>query len=347
MLARRNLMEKNMLTMHSRILAAVLGGTLLLFGLQVPVAFAAEPEVVRLGWVGGPRPWIIGKATGMFDKAFGTKVEWVQFSSGAAVLSAIASKQVDISRIGSTPTVAAIARKLPIEMIAISGVIAKSERLIAKSAIGGVTDLKGKRIAYPPGSTAHYALMAALKVNNVPVNQVTLLGLAPIEMVAAWQRGDIDAAYVWGPFSNTMEAAGGKEILTTEQLQKQGYYIWNDYIVRKEFAEKYPEIVVKFLQTFEKTIEMYNQDKEGMVKLIAQHLSQNVDAVRDTMAGLHFPLFKEQLSSKLLGDGGNIAPAMLDTARFLVELGDLRQSEVPADFRPYINTSYMKRAAKQ
>ena len=166
-------------------------------------------------------------------------------------------------------------------------------------------------------------------------------------MVAAWRRGDIDAAYVWGPFSQTMEGAGGKEILTTEQLQAKGYYIWNDYIVRKEFAEKYPEIVVKFLQTFEKTIEMYNQDREGMVKLIAGHLSQNVDAVRDTMAGLHFPLLKEQLSSKLLGDGGNIVPAMADTAKFLVELGDLRQSEVPADFKPFINTSYMKRAVGQ
>lgn len=336
-----------MLIVHSRILAAVLGGASLLFSLQVPFASAAEPEVVRLGWVGGPRPWIIGKATGMFDKAFGTKVEWVQFSSGAAVLTAIASKQVDIARIGSTPTVAAIARKVPVEMIAISGIIARSERLIAKGGIGSVADLKGKKIAYPPGSTAHYALMAALKVNNVPANQVTLLALAPAEMVAAWQRGDIDAGYVWGPFSNTMEGAGGKEILATEQLQKHGYYIWNDYIVRKEFSEKYPEIVVKFLQTFEKTIEMYNADREGMVKLIAAHLSQNVDAVRDTMAGLHFPLLKEQLSGKLLGEGGSIAPAMAETAKFLVELGDLRQSEVPADFKPFINTSYMKRAAGQ
>ncbi len=336
-----------MLTMRSKILAGVLGATLLLFGLQIPAAFAAEPEVVRLGWFGGPRPWIIGKATGMFDKALGTKVEWVQFPSGAAALTSIAAKQVDIARLGSTPTVAGISRKLPIEMIAIASLIVTSERLIAKDGIGGVAKLKGKKIAYPPGSTAHYALMAALKVNNVPANQVTLLALTPTDMVAAWLRGDIDAGYVWGPFSHTMEGKGGKEILTTGQLQKNGYYIWNNYVVRKEFAEKYPETVVKFLQTYEKTIEMYNQDTEGMVKLVAQHLSQNVDAVRDTMAGLNFPLFKEQLASKMLGDGGSIAPSMLDTAKFLVELGDLRQNEVPADFRPYINTSYMKRAARQ
>jgi taurine transport system substrate-binding protein len=326
-------------------LFAALAG-LLLFAVA-PIASAADPEVVRFGWFGGPRPWIIGKATGMFDKALGTKVEWVQFPSGAAALTSIAAKQVDISRLGSTPTVAAMSRKLPIEMIAISGVIATSERLIAKRGIGSVAELKGKRVAYPPGSTAHYALMAALKVNNVAPNQVTLLALTPTDMVAAWKRGDIDAGYVWGPFSHTMEGDGGKEVLATEQLQKNGYYVWNDYVVRKEFADRYPQIVVKFLQTFEKTIEMYNQDKEGTVKLIAAHLNQNVDAVRDTMAGLHFPLFKEQLSAKLLGEGGAIAPAMLDSAKFLVELGDLKPTEVPSDFRPFINTSYMKRAIGQ
>lgn len=334
-----------MSTRAFRLLAAALSTVFVFFGSTSP-AFAADPEVVRLGWFGGPRPWIIGKANGMFDKALGTKVEWVQFPSGAAALTALASKQVDISRLGSTPTVAAISRKVPIEFIAVASIIVTSERLIAKSGINNVAELKGKRVAYPPGSTAHYALMAALKVNNIAPNQVTLVSLTPADMVAAWKRGDIDAGYVWGPFSHTMEGDGGKEILATEQLQKNGYYVWNDYVVRKEFADKYPEIVVKFLQTFQQTVDMYNKDKEGMVKLIAQHLNQNEAAVRDTMAGLRFPSLKEQLSNKLLGEGGSIVPGMADTARFLVELGDLRQSEVPPSFKPFINTTYMERAVR-
>ena len=334
-----------MSTRAFRLLAAALSTVFVFFGSASP-AFAADPEVVRFGWFGGPRPWIIGKANGMFDKGLGTKVEWVQFPSGAAALTALASKQVDISRLGSTPTVAAIARKLPIEFIAIGGIIVTSERLIAKGGINSVADLKGKRIAYPPGSTAHYALMAALKVNNIPPNQVTLVSLTPADMVAAWKRGDIDAGYVWGPFSHTMEGDGGKQILATEQLQKSGYYVWNDYVVRKEFADKYPEIVVKFLQTYQQTVDMYNKDKEGMVKLIAQHLNQNEAAVRDTMAGLYFPPLKEQLTNKLLGEGGPILPAMLDTARFLVELGDLKQSEVPPSFKPFVNTTYLERASR-
>src|SRR5690606_32171109 len=116
-------------------------------------------------------------------------------------------------------TVASIARGLPIKMIAISGVVARSERLIAKRDIADVAALKERTVAYPPGSTAHYALMAALKVAGVADSEVTLLSMQPSEMLAAWERGDIDAAYVWGPFSQKMEASEGKELLATEDLQ--------------------------------------------------------------------------------------------------------------------------------
>ncbi len=315
-------------------------------GFAAEVAKAQDkPDTVRLGFYGGPRPWIIGKAEGMFEKDFGTKVEWVQFGSGADALTAIASGQVDISRLGSTPTVAAIARGLPVEMIAISGVIATSERLIAKDGVKEVADLRGKSVAYPPGSTAHYALMASLKVAGVQTSEVKLLSLKPAEMLAAWQRGDIDAAFVWGPFSHQMEEAGGHEVLATEDLQKDGYFVWNDYVVRKEFAEEYPEIVVQFLKTFQKTVDMYKSDTDAMVKLIAGHLSQQEAAVADTLAGLSFPSLEEQASDKYLGEGGPIVGAMKDQATFLVELGDLRSREVPESFAPGVNITYLKQAA--
>lgn len=333
---------------RSRIIAGLIAGVLL--ALWGPVSFAQTadtPETVRFGWFGGPRPWVIGMAKGTFEEALGTRIEWVQFPSGAAALNSLAAGEVDISRLGSTPTVAAIARGLPIEMIAISGVIATSERLIATDDIGAVAELTGKRIAYPPGSTAHYALMAALKVNEVPASDVTLLALTPTEMVAAFLRGDIDAGYVWGPFSHQMEEAGGHEILATEDLQEHGYYVWNDYVVRKEFAEQHPELVVAFLVAFQETMDMYHDDTEAVVKLVADHLSQDVDAVRDTMAGLDFPALERQLSDELLGEGGAIPAAMTDTANFLVELGDLREREVPADFRPFINTTYLEQAVER
>lgn len=332
------------MTRRSCLQAAIAGAAATL---AAPWVQAAAPDVVRLGWFGGPRPWILGKAAGHYDKAMGTKVEWVQFASGANALTALASRQIDISRLGAPPTVAGISRKLPIEMIAISGQIATSERLIARAAVTDVAALKGRRIAYPPGSTAHFSLMAALKVHKVPANQVTLLGMAPAEMVAAWQRGDIDAAFVWGPFSHTMEKAGGKQLLVTSDLQRDGYVVWNNFVVRKEFGQRHPETVAQFLQAFAADVETYKKDPAGAAQQIARHLSQDPAAVRDTLEGLSYPTLQEQLSGKLLGAGGAVAPTMLEIGRFLVELGDLRASELPGDFAPFVNTSYMQAAVKR
>jgi len=90
------------------------------------------PQEVRFAWAGGPRVWILGKIDKSFDQAFGAPVKWIPFATGADVLSLFAAKEIDIARFGSSPAVAGIARKLPIEIIGVPEVIASSERLIGR-----------------------------------------------------------------------------------------------------------------------------------------------------------------------------------------------------------------------
>ncbi|PKU21682.1 glycine betaine ABC transporter substrate-binding protein [Telmatospirillum siberiense] len=315
-----------------------------------PLSQAEEvPAVVRFGYLNGPRPWILGKADQSFDKALGTKVQWINFPNGPNELNALAAGEVDIGRIGSVPTVSALVRKVPIKVIAVSGVIATSERLIARKGIDSVKALEGHAVAYPPGSTAHYALLAAFKVHQVDVSKVRQVQLKPGDLLAAWKRGDIDAAYVWGPFSQQLEGENGHAILATKDLQPAGYFLFNDYVVRKEFAEKYPGLVVKFLKTFGDTVARYKADPDGSAAIIAKELDQDPAAAKDTLAGLIYPPLNEQRTTAWLGDGhdsGNavITKSFADTARFLVEQGELRAADLPSDFAPFIDTSFLAKA---
>lgn len=309
------------------------------------------PPEVRLSLLGSPRVWLLGKVDGSYEKAFGTKVRWVPFTSGAEALTLLAAKEVDIVRFGSSPAVAGIVRKLPIEIVAVSGVIATSERLIARKGIAGLRSLEGKTVGYPPNSTAHYALEAAIKVNGLDKSKIKLVPLKPAELVAAWKRGDIDAAYVWGPFNQQLEADGGQEILVTKQLQKSGYFIYNNFAVRKEFAEKYPSIVTKLLKVYQEKLDQYHKDPDGTARILAEHLNVPFDVAKSTINGLEYPAVKEQLSTQWLGKGGadtaksGIAKAMKDTANFLAEIGEIRKDDIPASFEPYINTRFLKGAA--
>jgi taurine transport system substrate-binding protein len=323
-------------------------------GLMLTTAHAwAEPvpSEVRLAWAGAPRVWVLAKADGSFDKAFGTKVRWIQFATGADVLALFASNAIDIARFGSSPAVAGITQHLPIEVIGIPEVIATSERLTVRADIHNLKDLEGKAVAYPPNSTSQYALEAALKVYHIDRSKIRLVPLRPSEIVAAWKRGDIDAAYAWDPASQELAAAGGHEIFVTKDLQKDGYLIYNNFVVRKAFAEQYPHLVATFLHVYQEKVDEYHKDPEHAAEVIAQNIGQPLDSVRRTLAGLEYPSIKDQLSQAYLGDGPNtpnsgIATAMHDTANFLAGTGQLSADAVPASYAPAIDTRYLQEAAK-
>ena len=132
-------------------------------------------------------------------------------------------RRVDIGYVGSSPLAAAASRELPIETIFVVGLIGESEALVARngSGIDKVEDLAGKKVAVPFVSTTHYSLLAALKHEGVDPKSVEILNLRPPEIAAAWERGDIDAAYVWDPALGQIKTSG-KVIVDFGQGRRMG-----------------------------------------------------------------------------------------------------------------------------
>ncbi|MFT4020682.1 MAG: ABC transporter substrate-binding protein [Acinetobacter sp.] len=320
-------------------------------GTQPSSESADLPKEVRLSWGGGPRIWVLGKIDGDFEKAFGTKVKWVEFATGADVLNYFAANEIDIARFGSSPAVAGISRGLPIEIIGLEGLISKAERLIVKNGIQSLKGLEGHTVGYPPNSTAQYALEQALALEKVDKSKIKFVPLKPAELVSAWSRGDIDAAYVWGPFSQQLEKNGGKEIYATTSLNEQGILVYNNFVVRKEFAEKYPDLVVKFLKTYQHEVEEYQQDPKAAAEKISKYLNLPFDQVSATLAGIEYIPLKDQATSKYLGsqpheENSGIAKAAQNTAKFLVNIGELKSGDVAKSYAPHINSQYLIEATK-
>ncbi|MBF0401704.1 MAG: ABC transporter substrate-binding protein [Magnetococcales bacterium] len=62
-----------------------------------------------------------------------------------------------------------------------------------------LSDLRGRRIAYAPGSNAHYGLLSALTMANLTPSDVTLVPMEVDIMPIALQQGYIDAFSAWEP----------------------------------------------------------------------------------------------------------------------------------------------------
>nr|WP_294548164.1 ABC transporter substrate-binding protein [uncultured Rhodopila sp.] len=309
-----------------------------------------NPAVVRIGYLTAPRAWTIGKTDGSYDKALGTKVEWVPFPSGGPGLTLLAAKQIDFAIFGNTPIAAGLSRKLPIEIIGSPEIVATSERLIAKPGIASIKDLEGKRIAVAPSSTMAFALEAAIRINKLDGNSIKRLPLGQPDTIAAWRRGDIDATYINGPFWGELLAAGGRQLLVSADLRPSGVFVWNSAVVHKDFADSYPESVVAWLRTVQAQIDRYKADRDGVAQELAKAYAAPFEAVRDTLAGLDYPTFQEQLgpgywsNSVASGRTAPLVKALDGVARYLAETGEIKRDGIPESFATTVNYDLLNRA---
>ena len=219
-----------------------------LFAAAALIAFQAQAVDVTIAYQTSAEPAKVAQADDTFSKLSGAKPDWRKFDSGASIVRALASGDVQIGNLGSSPLAVAASQQVPIEVFLLASQLGKSEALVVKKNITKPEDLIGKRIAVPFISTTHYSLLAALKHWGIKPGQVQILNLQPPAIIAAWQRGDIDGAYVWAPAVNELEKDG--TVLTdSEKVGQWGSPTLDVWVVRKDFAEKHPDVVRAFAKS--------------------------------------------------------------------------------------------------
>jgi taurine transport system substrate-binding protein len=186
---------------------------------------AAKPTV-RIAYQADPRGDLVIKNSKWLEEALPDyNIKWTKFDSGADINTAFIAKQVDFGSLGSSPVARGLSAPLniPYSVAFVLEVAGDNEALVARngSGIESIADLKGKRVATPFASTAHYSLLAALAQNGVSAGDVQLVDLQPQAILAAWERGDIAAAYSWLPTLDQLEK-NGKVLITSRQLADTG-----------------------------------------------------------------------------------------------------------------------------
>ncbi|HEV7250106.1 MAG TPA: taurine ABC transporter substrate-binding protein [Shinella sp.] len=324
----------------------------LLAGLVASGTAYAETTLV-VGYQQIVGPFVAAIADGSFDaaaKEVGYTIDWRQFSSAGDITTALASGDVPIGVLGSTGTASAATRGVELQLFWILDNIGKSEALVARDGSGIETpaNLKGKKVAVPFVSTSHFHLLVGMsKVWNVDPREVEILNLKPPQIVAAWQRGDIDAAYVWPPALSEILKTG-KTISDSEVIGAASVPTFDGLVVDKAWAEENPKLMEAFTKVLAQSYADYNADKaawtvdspqvQGIVKLIGGDGPSTVEA----LDLLSFPNADEQASDTWLGGGAT--RALSESAKFLVEQKQIGKSL--DDYAPYVNSSFAAAAAK-
>jgi sulfonate transport system substrate-binding protein len=226
---------------------SIIAGALILASLAISPAQAQDkPTEIRIGTQKGGFFPAVRQRRSVEDafRPLGIEVKWIDFQFGPPLLEAINVGSVDFGYVGDAPPIFAQAGGARIRYVAAVKSNGSNEAIVVPqdSPIKTLADLKGKRIAFGKGSSAHNLLVAALEKAGLAWSDITPAPLAPADATAAFLKGAVDAWSIWDPYLALAELreharviAFDKDVHTTNAF----------YIAGSDFVEKYPSLVAK------------------------------------------------------------------------------------------------------
>ncbi|CAN7549518.1 aliphatic sulfonate ABC transporter substrate-binding protein [Phyllobacterium sp. LjRoot231] len=228
---------------------ALLGGAAAATAL--PFAARAAPKqlkTLRIGWQKNG-VLALAKGNGALEKRFeqrGVSVSWSEFSSGPPLLEALGAGAIDFGPTGDVPPLFAQAAGGNLVYAGTyRGAPDGSAILVHKdSPFQSIADLKGKRVAFKRGSSAHNFTVKALRTAGLTVADINASDLSPPDAAAAFTAGQIDAWTIWDPYFAVAEKRPETRVLATGRGIVES---WSFFLSNGDFAASHGDILADVL----------------------------------------------------------------------------------------------------
>ena len=194
-------------------------------------------------------------------------VKWLEFSSGPPMLEAMNVGSIHYGAVGDSPPIFAQAAGAAIVYAAGQPITNGQGILVPKdSPIHSLADLKGKRIGFTKGSSAHNVVLLALKKAGLTYGDITPVYLSPPDAGPAFAQGSIDAWSIWDPYFAIGELKqNGRVLVNASEVGRTNSF----YIANREFAQRNALILKQIIEVTSATAR-WAEDHRGDV---AQSLS--------------------------------------------------------------------------
>ncbi len=266
--------------------------------------------------------------------------EWQNFTSGPPVTNAMMANKLQFGAMGDYPSI--------VNGFTFSSNPESQSRLIAIAAYNRygsgnglvvhkdspyyeLADLKGKLVSVPFGSAAHGMVLKALQDRGLPSDYFQLVSQSPEVGSTNLQEKKIDAHADFVPFAELLPFRGfARKIFDGVETNLPTFH---SVIVRTDFAEKYPEVVVAYIKAIIEANAWMRADPKTASEKIQEWTGINKEVVY---------IF--------LGPGGNmttdptIKPFLIDAAaqdvKVLQNLGRMKEFD-PAK---WVDDRYIRQA---
>jgi sulfonate transport system substrate-binding protein len=166
----------------------------------------------------------------------GIAVKWVEFSSGPPMLEAMNVGSIDYGAVGDSPPVFAQSAGAAV-VYAAGQPITNGQGILVQSnsPIRTIADLKGKRVGFTKGSSAHNIVVQTLEKAGLGYGDITPVYLTPPDAGPAFANGSIDAWAIWDPYFAIGETKqNGRILVNAADITKTNSF----YIANRDFANR-------------------------------------------------------------------------------------------------------------
>ena len=232
----------------------------------------------------------VAKVGGFFDKN-GLDVQLDTGPSGSAMVplliknqvqAVLAAEQAGIVNFNVDPDIVVTSQMMM--MLRYYGVVGRN--------IDDLDGLKGKTIGMTPGGAGELfwrALVTKLNLNAADYN------IAPVEspeMIAALERGNLDAVATWEPWiSRTLQSVSGTKLLR----DNEGIISTRNFLyVNRSWAEANPDVAVRFMRALVEATDFIRTNPDEAAKQIAGLLNLDADFTKGLIEKVEFDMRLDQ-----------------------------------------------------
>ena len=237
------------------------------------------------------------------DTNNGVSIEPFVFSAGPSAIEALFGGQIDVAYVGPNPAINGYLASDGQGLRIISGATSGGASFVVRndSGINSVKDLGGKKYASPQlGNTQDVALRKFLSDNGFKTIQqggnVTVVPVAPADILTLMLKKDIDGAWVPEPWATRLvKEANGKILVDERELwPPDGKFVTANIIARTDYLNENPDIIERLLQAHVNETIWINENKdqsiiafnEALRKITGKTIPE--DEIRDAMTRLEF-----------------------------------------------------------
>jgi NitT/TauT family transport system substrate-binding protein len=268
------------------------------------------------------------------------QLEWNNFTSGPPVTNGMMANKLQIGMMGDYPLVvngftfqSNPESKSQLIAVAAYNIYGSGNGLVVHkdSTYYELSDLKGKVVSVPFGSAAHGMVLKAMQDRKWPADYFQLVSQSPEVGSTNLQEKKIDAHADFVPFAELLPFRGfARKIFDGVETNAP---TWHGAVVRTDFAEKYPEVVVAYIKAIIEANAWVRADPKTASEMIAKWTGIDKEVVYIFMGPGGIMTTDPTIKPELVTDAG-------EDAKVLQNLGRMKEFDV----QKWVNDSYVRKA---